>query len=117
MRFSTLFSNVRGPFWGGLAMLLLAPGAATAQDGDWPMYNHDAAGSRFNSAETTLGASNVGNAKVVWNFQIPDAGVSGTPAVVGGRVFAGDSAGRVWAVSASDGKPIWNTQLFRSAPR
>jgi len=104
-------SKVGLPLWGGLALLLLGPGGIAAQDGDWPMYNHDVSGSRYNDAERTLGVSNVGAAQVVWNFQIPDASVSGTPVVAGGLVYAGDSSGRVWAVKASNGEPRWHTQL------
>jgi outer membrane protein assembly factor BamB len=111
MRGMKLFSRVGLPLWSGLALLLLGPGGATAQDGDWPMYNHDVSGSRFNDAETTLGVSNVGDAQVLWNFAIPDASVSGTPVVAGGVVYAGDSSGRVWAVSASDGRLVWRTEL------
>jgi polyvinyl alcohol dehydrogenase (cytochrome) len=114
MRGTELFSKVGMPLWGGLALLLLAPGGATAQGGDWPMYNHDPSGSRFNGAEKKLGAANIGQAEVLWNFQIANASVSGTPAVVDGMVYAGDSSGRVWAVSASKGKPIWHTQLSGS---
>jgi len=105
------FSKVGLPLWGGLAPLLLVAGSATAQDGDWPMYNHDPSGSRFNDTENKLGVSNIGKAEVLWNFQIPDASVSGTPVVVDGTVYVGDSAGRVWAVSAPKGKAIWHTQL------
>jgi outer membrane protein assembly factor BamB len=111
MRGMDLFSKFGLPLCGGLALLLLVPGGATAQDGDWPTYNHDAAGSRFNDAETVLGASNVGNAQVLWRFDIADASVSGTPVVVGGAVHAGDSSGRVWALSASNGKLLWKTDL------
>lgn len=102
------------PLCGGLALLLLGPAAAGAQDGDWPMYNHDVSGSRFNDAETVLGVSNVGDADVVWTFSIDDASVSGTPAVAGGTVYAGDSSGRMWAVSAADGTERWHTQLSGS---
>jgi outer membrane protein assembly factor BamB len=111
MRRTKLFSKAGMLLWGGLALLLLGPGGATAQDADWPMYNHDPSGSRFNDAEKKLGAANISDAQVLWDFQIPDASVSGTPAVVGGAVYAGDSSGRVWAVSASDGTYIWDTQL------
>ena len=31
----------------------------TVSAADWPMYNHDLAGWRFNSAEKTLGPANV----------------------------------------------------------
>jgi outer membrane protein assembly factor BamB len=111
MRGTELLSKAGMVLWGGLAILLLVPGGAAAQDADWPMYNHDPSGSRFNDTETKLGASNIGQADMLWRFEIPDASVSGTPAVVDGTVYAGDSAGRVWAVSAPKGKPIWHTQL------
>lgn len=111
MRGTELLSKFGTPLLGGLALLLLVPGGATAEDGDWPMYNHDAKGSRFNDAETTLGISNVGDAQVLWSFELQDASVSGTPVVVGGMVYAGDSSGRFWGVSAADGTPRWHTQL------
>ena len=111
MRSERPSSRVGFPSWGGVALLLLGPMVAGAQDGDWPMYNHDVRGSRFNDAETTLGVSNVGAIQEVWKFEIPDASVSGTPVVAGGMVYVGDSSGRVWGLSESKGTPRWRTQL------
>ena len=76
---------------------------------DWPMYNHDAAGSRHNTAETRLSPATVGDLGVRWNF--PTHGpVAGTPAVVNDRVYAADAAGYVYALDR-DGHPLWETQL------
>src|SRR5690242_18120318 len=52
---------------------------------NWSQYNFDAAGTRNNTAEHTLGPSNVGNLQAQWEF--PTQGVvAGTPAVVGDTV-------------------------------
>ncbi len=76
---------------------------------DWSMYNFDAAGTRDNTAEHMLSSKNVGNLQVQWEF--PTQGVvSGTPAVVGDTVFAGDTAGNFYAVSR-DGKLLWQTKV------
>src|SRR6516164_9288403 len=61
---------------------------------DWPMYNHDPAGWRFNPAEKTLGPENVGKLVEKWRFpganlQEPIGVVHATPAVVGGEVYFG----------------------------
>ena len=90
--------------------LLLILTAALLTLGPEFVYLRDNFGQRLNTT-FKLGASNIGLAEVLWKFEIPDASVSGTPAVVDGTVYAGDSAGRVWAVSAPKGKPIWHTQL------
>jgi polyvinyl alcohol dehydrogenase (cytochrome) len=76
---------------------------------DWPMYNHDAAGSRYNTAETRLSPSTVGDLQVKWTF--PTAGpIAGTPAVVNDRVYAADGAGVVYALDR-DGRLLWETHL------
>src|SRR5262249_52450010 len=76
---------------------------------DWSMYNFDAAGSRDNTAEHTLGPNNVGGLQVLWNF--PARGVvAGTPAVVDGAIYAGDSTGVFYALTRH-GKPLWQTQV------
>lgn len=79
---------------------------------DWPMYNHDAAGTRYNAAEHGLGASNVAGLHVLWQVPTP-APVSATPVVVGDSVYAGDMSGKFYAV-ASNGTLRWSTQLSGS---
>src|SRR5262245_28867115 len=64
---------------------------------DWPMYNHDPEGSRYNSAETRLRPDNVGGLQVKWTF--PTHGpIAGTPAVVNDHVYAADEAGYAYAL-------------------
>jgi polyvinyl alcohol dehydrogenase (cytochrome) len=76
---------------------------------DWPMYNHDPAGSRYNSAETQLSPATVGDLGVKWTF--PTAGpIAGTPAVVNDHVYAADATGMVYALDR-DGNLLWQTAL------
>lgn len=77
---------------------------------DWPMYNYDQAGTRYNAAENTLNTGNVGGLHVVWHKDTL-APVSATPVVAGGVVYAGDMSGAFWALNASSGAVVWNTQL------
>src|SRR4051794_11838445 len=66
---------------------VVEPAASAVSAADWPMYNHDPAGWRFNAAEKTLGPQNVAALVEKWRF--PPAGskesigvVHATPAVV-----------------------------------
>ena len=78
--------------------------------GDWSMYNLDPAGTRDNTAESTLSADNVSGLHQLWDF--PTAGiVTGTPAVVDNVAYAGDTSGMFYAVRASDGKLLWKAQV------
>jgi polyvinyl alcohol dehydrogenase (cytochrome) len=97
------------------AMLVLTSASVTRADddsddaADWPSYNHDRLGTRYNAAESTLGTANVGGLRVKWQFTTP-APVSATPVVVGNVVYAGDMAGNFYALK-SDGTKLWSTQL------
>src|SRR5579864_7357310 len=74
-----------GLFWASLAWALaLAPGALRAREPantptiagdahDWPMYNRDVLGTRFNFAEKSLGPNNVGQLVEKWRFPARDA--------------------------------------------
>src|SRR6516162_6617099 len=80
---------------GVVALVVVAAQAARAAGpADWPTYNHDAAGWRFNSAEKTLSPSNVGKLVEKWRFPAADSKetigvVHATPTVVAGEVFFG----------------------------
>jgi len=76
---------------------------------DWPMYNHDALGSRNNTAETQLRADNVHNLGVRWSYPT-DGPISGTPAVVNNKVYVADATGVVYSLTR-DGQLRWRTQL------
>ena len=74
---------------------------------DWPMYNHDIIGSRFNPAEATLSPKSVKHLKIEWVF--PTAGdVYATPSVVNNIVYAGDTSGTFYALT-STGTLLWKT--------
>ena len=76
----------------------------------WSMYGFDPRGSRDNTTETTLTTSNVGQLGVTWTF--PTAGpVTGTPAVAGGSVYAGDLAGNVYSVNEETGSLNWTVNV------
>jgi polyvinyl alcohol dehydrogenase (cytochrome) len=99
-----------------LALCATAAPATRADDddqedcGNWPMYNHDRSGTRFNSEENTLRASNIAGLHVKWQRDTP-APVSGTPVVVDNTVYAGDLSGKFYALK-SDGTLLWSTQLL-----
>jgi polyvinyl alcohol dehydrogenase (cytochrome) len=81
----------------------------TQDSNDWPMYNHDVLGTRFNPAETTLTRDSVRRLKIKWIF--PTKGdVYATPSVVNGIVYAGDTSGRFYALT-SLGKRLWETKV------
>jgi polyvinyl alcohol dehydrogenase (cytochrome) len=76
---------------------------------DWPMYNHDAAGTRYNVAEHLLSPDTVGDLGVRWSY--PTHGpIAGTPVVVHDHVYVADAAGYVHAVDR-DGNKLWETKL------
>jgi polyvinyl alcohol dehydrogenase (cytochrome) len=85
-----------------------------ADPNDWPMYNHDPAGTRDNSAEHTLSPATVGGLQVKWTFPTVGA-VAGTPAVVNDVVYAADSEGWVYAVG-HDGNELWRHHVAVTSP-
>lgn len=76
---------------------------------DWPMYNHDAQGTRFNRYEQQLNRDSVRSLRVKWVF--PTSGdVYATPAVVGHLVYAGDVGGNFYALT-DEGSLLWTTKV------
>lgn len=92
------------------SLLVAGLGFSVEARADWPMYNHDAAGSRFAAEEHRLGPTNVPYLEPAWTFATPQP-VTATPAVVGGRVYAGDYSGMFYALRATDGEVRWQTQV------
>lgn len=79
---------------------------------DWPMYNHDVAGWRFNAAEKTLAPANVGKLVEKWRFPAVKARetigvVHATPTVVAGEVYFGTATFPAFYKLAADGKLLW----------
>lgn len=86
------------------------PPAPTAAD--WPMYNHDVRGWRFNNAEVHLGPENVGQLVEKWRF--PPAGsdetlgvIHMTPVVVNGYVYFGTATGPAFYKLSPNGQVKW----------
>ena len=112
----------------GVAALALAP-RVLAEDsprddraiasGDWPMYNHDPAGWRFNPAEKTLSPANVGIVVEQWRFPAADSKetigvVHATPTVVAGEVYFGTATFPVFYKLAPNGTLRW---VYRNSTR
>jgi outer membrane protein assembly factor BamB/dienelactone hydrolase len=79
---------------------------------DWPTYNHDQAGWRFNPAEKTLSRDNVGKLVEKWRFPAADSKetigvVHATPTVVAGEVYFGTATFPTFYKLGPDGKQRW----------
>ncbi|HEV3023945.1 MAG TPA: PQQ-binding-like beta-propeller repeat protein, partial [Pirellulales bacterium] len=111
------------------AALLIACGAAAdnlfaASDkafdsADWPMYNHDLAGWRFNPAEKALSPANVGKIVEKWRFPAANSNetigvVHATPSVVAGEVYFGTATFPAFYKLAPDGTLRW---VYRNPAR
>lgn len=99
-----------------------APAADTAgasRGGDWPSFQKDLAGSRYNGAERSITPHTVGGLRLKWSFAFPyvsGAVPQGQPAVVGGSVYVGGPDGRLYALDARGGRTLWTFSLASAAP-
>ena len=89
------------------------------QPADWPTYNHDPLGWRFNPAETTLGPENVGTLVERWRFPALGSNetigvVHATPAVVAGEVYFGTATFSAFYKLGVDGRLLW---VYRNPAR
>src|SRR5579863_9835359 len=94
-----------------------------AQNGDWPMYNRDPAGTRY-SPLTQINTKNVAKLTQAWSYALksgaPGRGGSGsgsevTPIVISGVMYL-PAAGRVVALQPESGKEIWRYELPSGSP-
>jgi outer membrane protein assembly factor BamB/dienelactone hydrolase len=111
-RFGCLLAGV---FW----VVTFAPTVRGADPADWPMYNHDLAGWRFNPAEKTLGPANVAKLVEKWRFPAADSKetigvVHATPAVVAEEVYFGTATFPAFYKLGPDGKQRW---VYRNPTR
>ncbi len=81
-----------------LACALLLPTAASA---DWTMFRADAMRSGLAPDERFTGL------EIAWSAELGGS-VDGSPAVVGGSVYVGNSLGTMCALSAADGGILWS---------
>lgn len=107
-----------------LAMLLMLPAVPWATGAeppraepktaapDWPMYNQNLAGWRFNASEKSLGRDNAGKLVEKWRFPAADSKeaigvVHATPTVVAGEVYFGTATFAAFYKLAPDGTQRW----------
>jgi quinoprotein glucose dehydrogenase len=92
-------------------------GACFAQS-DWPMYNHDLAGTRF-SPLTQVNTRNVTRLVPAWIYRPADSGgrpsAQVTPLVVNGRMYL-TAGNRVVALEPETGKEVWRYVVESGAP-
>jgi len=84
------------------------PPGATA--GDWPGWQKDIHGTRYNPAETEITPSTVAGLKLTWSFVFPDVGDrahGSQPAVVGHTLYVGWGDGKIYALDARTGETRW----------
>jgi polyvinyl alcohol dehydrogenase (cytochrome) len=103
------------------AAIAEAHGAGARHGGaDWPMWQHDPSGSRYNAAEQTINRRTVATLTPRWAFVFPDSGglQSSQPAVVDGTVYVGGHNGRMYALDARTGATRWSfdTATVAGAP-
>src|ERR1019366_5568556 len=98
-----------------VSLLILASGLYAQSAGDWPMYNRDAAGTRF-SPLTQINAKNAAKLTQAWSYALKGeatgrgapraSGSEATPIVVNGILYM-PAAGRIVALDPDTGKEIW----------
>lgn len=100
---------------GAVLVLLLGGTSATAapRHGDWPTWQGDKAGTRFNAAEHRITPGTVDKLTLKWAFAYPRTGfpVKSQPAVVGGVVYFGGPEGKFHALDAKTGATRWTYDL------
>lgn len=85
------------------------PNKISHDPNDWPMYNHDARGTRFNTGERELSTSSVQRIQQQWMY-LTAGDVYATPAVVDDTVYAGDTSGTVYALTRT-GQLLWKSTV------
>jgi polyvinyl alcohol dehydrogenase (cytochrome) len=75
----------------------------------WNGWGADLSQRRFQPAEMAqLTSSDVSKLKLKWAFGLPAVGRAvGQPAVIGGRIFIGSQAGKVYSLDANSGCAFW----------
>ena len=108
--------------WGMCVLLLLTARSGGAdpipqiEQVDWPSYNYDARGWRFNQGETTLSVSNAAQLEEKWRFptkaskQVVGA-IHATPIVVNGHTYFGTATYPAFYKLKPDGSLAWVYQI------
>ncbi len=85
----------------------------STQNGEWPTYNGDLAGSRYSPLDQ-INANNFNKLEVAWRFKTDNLGtrpeykLEGTPLMVKGMLYAtGGTRRSVFALKADTGELVW----------
>ncbi len=85
---------------------------------DWPAYGHDPGGMRY-SPLNQISSKNVSRLRLAWTYHTGEVGrqFECTPLVVGITMYASTQLGKIVALDAETGKPIWSYDPKVRAPR
>lgn len=78
----------------------------TCMPREWPSHGFDHRNTRASRTESQITPASAADLQMRWEF--PSGAVSGTPAVMNGRVFFGSWDGFVYALDAKTGKLRWS---------
>jgi polyvinyl alcohol dehydrogenase (cytochrome) len=90
-----------------LAIALCALSLPAPASADWPIYGHDLANTR-DAGDDGPAPADVPALEQTWVFDSETGDFTGTPAVAGGVLVAGDHGGHVYALDAVSGKELWS---------
>lgn len=104
------------------AVMVSATHAQTAKPGDWPVYNHDLAGTRY-SPLVQINNRNVAGLREVWSYRLQGdggravrgPGSEATPIVVKGVMYL-PAGNRVVALEPETGKELWSYRVAGRGP-
>lgn len=92
-------------------LLAIGPLAAHGgRKGDWSQGEFDAGHSSHNTAERTVGLSNVSGLQLAWSASLGSLTIYATPIVADGRVYLGGGDGRMHAFDALTGAAVWTSK-------
>jgi polyvinyl alcohol dehydrogenase (cytochrome) len=86
---------------------------STAAAKDWPMYNYDVTGTRYNRGESTIDRTNASLLEEKWRFPAKGSDleigvIHATPTVVNGCVYFGTATDPTFYKLTPDGKLRWS---------
>lgn len=93
-----------------IAVLTIAAVATAQNDSWWPVAGHNLFNTHSQPAEDQISAENAG--ALVQKWSLTTAGnVTATPTVYQGVVYVPDMGGKLWAVTAGNGKVRWSRSI------
>lgn len=95
------------------AALPAAVARAQADAKDWPMYNRDVIGTRYNPGESAIGRDNAGRLEEKWRFPAKGSDlqigvIHATPSVVDGYVYFGTATDPTFYKLTPEGRICWS---------